>query len=98
MSSVRVTARDVKHAKDKDTTATEYIWATMKTHAIMEEYVCHNFEDHQSFASITTWFVTNNSFQSDLKETISRLDRTEKDLKALSKRVDIAYNKLSKLE
>lgn len=98
MSSVRVTARDIKHAKDRDATATEYIWATMKTHAIMEEYVRHNFEDHPSFASVITRFVTNNSFQSDLKDILSRLDRNEKDLKALSKRVDTAYNKLSKLE
>lgn len=62
MASVRVTARDVKHAKDKTTTATEYIWVTLKTHTVMEEYIRHNFEDHLSFASVITRFITNNSF------------------------------------
>ena len=64
MASVRVTARDVEHAKDRTTTATEFIWATLNTHGIMEEYIRHNFEDHPSFASVITRFVTNNSFQS----------------------------------
>ena len=72
MAAVRVTARDVKHAKDKYSTATEYVWATLKTHAVMEEYVRHNFEDHSSFASVITRFVTNNSFQTDSKELFNR--------------------------
>ena len=98
MAAVRVTARDVKHARDKHITATEYIWATLKTHSVMEEFVRHNFEDHPSFASVITHFVTNNSFQSDLKDILSRLDKNEKELKALGKRVDTAYNKINKLE
>lgn len=98
MASVRVTARDVEHAKDRVPTATEFIWATLKTHGVMEEYIQHNFEDHPSFASVITRFVTNNSFQTDVRDIVSRMDKTEKDLKALSKRVDTAYNKINKLE
>ena len=98
MAAVKVTARDVKHAKGKCITATEYVWATLKTHTVMEEYVRHNFEDRPSFASVITRFVTNNSFQTDVKEIFNRVDKAEKELKALSKRVDTAYNKINKLE
>ena len=93
-----MTAHDVKHAKNKYSTATEYIWATLKTHTVMEEYVRHNFEDLPLFASVITRFVTNNSFQTDSKELFNRVDKVEKELKALGKRVDTAFNKINKLE
>ena len=64
----------------------------------MDVYIKHNFEDHPAFASVITRFVTNNSFQTDVKGLEEKTDRTERELKHLSKRVDTLMNKLDKLD
>jgi len=64
----------------------------------MDVYIKHNFEEHPAFASVITRFVTNNSFQTDVKGIEEKTDRTERELKNLSKRVDTLMNKLNKLD
>ena len=98
MGSTRVIAKDGRLVNDPLGTATTYIWGTLRTHSIMQEYLKYNFEDHPAFASVITRFVTNNNYQSSLKGLTDRLEKQEKGLSALSKRVDTLYNRVSVLE
>lgn len=98
MADVRVTARDVKNKDDHAATTSEYIWATLRTHQIMEDYLKHNFEDRPAFAFVITRFVTNNSFKSDLRLIDTRIEKTEKELKALKSQVDKLLSKVDWLD
>ena len=98
MADVRVTARDVKHKDDHAATTAEYIWATLRTHQIMDDYLKHNFEDHPAFASVITRFVTNNSFKSDLRNMETRIEKTEKEFKTLKSQVDKLLSKVDRLD
>ena len=51
---VRVIARDMKNTESPLSTAAEYLWATLRTHEVMDVYIKHNFEDHPAFASVIT--------------------------------------------
>ena len=64
----------------------------------MKEYLKYNFEDHPKFASIITRFVTNNNYHSILKGLTERVEKQEKGLVALRKRVDTLYNRVSIME
>ena len=98
MGAVRITAKDGRLESDPLATATTYIWGTLKTHSIMQEYLKYNFEDHPAFASVIIRFVTNNKYQTNLKGLPDRVDKQEKTLTALSKRVDTLFNRVSILE
>ena len=98
MGAVRITAKDGRLESDPLATATTYIWGTLKTHSIMQEYLKYNFEDHSAFASGITRFVTNNNYQANLKGLTDRVDKQEKALTSLSKRIDTIFNRVSILE
>lgn len=85
MSDARITAKDARDHTNPLATATEYIWATLRTHQVMEEYLQKNFEDHPAFSSVITSFVTNNNITSNVSEVSSKADKVEKDIKAYKK-------------
>lgn len=64
----------------------------------MQEYLKYNFEDHPVFACIITRFVTNNNYQSNIRSLTDKMDKQEKALTALGKRVDMLYNRMSIVE
>ena len=74
MLDAMITARGIKDSSNMEGSANEYIWATLKTHMVMEEYVCKNFEDHPAFASVITRFVTNNNIQSNVSDLSTRVE------------------------
>lgn len=98
MADARVTAKDVLDSSDALQTATQYLWATLRTHQFMDDYVKANFEDHPSFASVITRFVTNNNIQSDIKLVESRLDKLETAVKNCNKRIDQIFNKIDGID
>ena len=79
-------------------TAVEYLWATLKTHMVMKEYVSKNFDDHPAFASVITRFVTNNNIQSNVSDLTSRVEKLESTVKTMSGRFDKIYNRLDRLD
>ena len=79
-------------------TAVEYLWATLKTHMVMKEYVSKNFDDHPAFASVITRFVTNNNIQSNVSDLTSRVEKLESTVKTMSGRFDTIYNRLDRLD
>ena len=95
MGAVRVTAKDGRLENGPLGTATTYILGTLRTHSIIQEYLKYNFEDHPAFASVITRFVTNNNYQSNLKGLTDKVEKQEKSLVALGKRVDTLYNRVS---
>lgn len=44
MSDARVTAKDIKEDGDEIGTATEIVWATLRTHMVMQNYLSENFD------------------------------------------------------
>lgn len=98
ISSVRITAKDSKDNDDPLLTAAQYIWATLKAHGIMEEYIIYNFEDHPAFASVITRFVIHNSFQSDVSDVTALVKKETKRIDTLTKRFDSLQSKFDKLE
>ena len=98
MSDIRITARDAKDSERQLKSATQFIWATLRTHVVMEDYLKKNFEDHPAFASVITRYVTHNNFKSDINDLSSKLDRVIKDVSILSKKVDTLMNRMDAAE
>ena len=93
-----MTAKDGRLQSDPLGTATTYIWGTLRTHSVMQEYLKYNFEDHPAFASVITRFVTNNNFQANIKTIQDQVDKQDKEIKSMSKRIDTIFNRLSIIE
>lgn len=98
MSGIRITARDAKDSEHQLKTATQFIWATLRTHVVMEEYLKKKFEDHPAFASVITRYVTHNNFKSDINDLSTRLDHVTRDVSNISKRVDTLLNRMDASE
>ena len=98
MGAIRVTAKDGRLEDDPIKTATTYIWGTLRTHTVMQEYIKYNFEDHPAFASVITRFVTNNNYQSNIRSLADKVEKQDKAIIALGKRVDTLYNRMSNVE
>lgn len=98
MSDAYITAKDVRDHTNPLATVTEYIWATLKTHQVMEEYLQKNFEDHPAFSSVITNFVTNNNITTNVSEVSAKADKVERDLKAHKKLLDAAVSRIDVVE
>ena len=98
MGAIRVTAKDGRLEDNPIKTATTYVWGTLRKHTIMQEYLKYNFEDHPAFASVITRFVTNNNYQSNIRSLADKVDKQDKSISALCKRLDTLYNRVSIVE
>ena len=98
MADSRITARDIKDSSNMSGTAVEYLWATLKTHMVMKEYVSKKFDGHPAFASVITMFVTNNNIQSNVSDLTSRVEKLESTVKTMLGRFDKIYNRLDRLD
>lgn len=98
LSDSRVTGRDAKDSDDELQTAAEYLWATLKTHKVMAEYLSSNFDDHPALASVRTKFVTYNNFESNIGELEARLSKAQKDLNAQNSSIGKLANRVHTLE
>lgn len=96
LADVRITARDMKDTENSIEVCAQYVWATLKTHRVMQEYLHYNIENHPSFSSVITRFVINNSFQSDVNSVASNVTKVDKRVDAVNKRLDKAFTALDK--
>ena len=98
MSDARITAKDIKDKNDMEAAATEFLWATLNTHLVMEEYLNKNFEDHPAFVSVITRFVTNNNFKTSEENLEAKVKNLEGLLKSANRKCDSLISRLEKLE
>jgi hypothetical protein len=54
MHSARILARSAQDRKDTDFSMAAFVYATLKCHAVMMDYVKHQFHDHPAVSAIIT--------------------------------------------
>jgi hypothetical protein len=89
----------------RDHNAALAMWAVLKTHDVMQEYLTHNFEDHPSIAAENVRFLTynlmgagDNLADADLKAMEKKVDRLETNQKGTYKTVEKLVTRIDKLE
>jgi hypothetical protein len=89
----------------RDHNAALAMWAVLKTHDVMQEYLTHNFEDHPSIAAENVRFLTYNMMgagdnlaDANLKAMEKKVDRLESNQKNNIKSVDKLITRVDKLE
>jgi hypothetical protein len=82
---VRVVGRDSRDIKNPSLTATQVVWATLRTHTVMEEYSWRNFFEHPSISAVIARHLASNHTKPDstleswfakLEERVSKLAST----------------------
>jgi hypothetical protein len=97
---VRVVGRDSRDLKNPALTATQIIWATLRSHLVMDEYSRRNFVEHPSISAVIARHLASHHIRPDdtleakfrkLEETVSkvsaRLDSVQSRLVILESRV-----------
>jgi hypothetical protein len=89
----------------QDHNAALAMWAVLKTHDVMEDYLVHNFEDHPSIAAENVRFLTYNVMGTggsntdvevkNLEKLVDKMDTANKNLRS---QVDKLNSRLEKLE
>jgi hypothetical protein len=81
------------------------MWAVLKTHDVMEEYLIHNFEDHPSIAAENVRFLTYNMMgvggsntNVDAKQVEKQVDKLETANKSMQAQLDKLSSRVEKLE
>jgi hypothetical protein len=52
MQSARISARSVRDRKDTDFSTATFLFATLKCHKVMKDYMHHHFEDHPAVSAV----------------------------------------------
>lgn len=63
--SERVIARDGYDQKDQEYTTARYLWATWKAHAVMENYLRHQFYEHPAISAVLARQLAENYVKPD---------------------------------
>jgi hypothetical protein len=81
------------------------MWAVLKTHDVMEEYLVHNFEDHPSIAAENVRFLTyhmmgagGNHSDVDARHLEKQAEKLETANKNLRLQLDRLSSRVEKLE
>jgi hypothetical protein len=71
--NVRASAKDAKFRGADSTTSAMVLFATLKAHDVMREFVDANFENHPSIASEYVKFLTRNSMAGSIGDVVSEV-------------------------
>ena len=89
----------------QDHNAALAMWAVLKTHDVMEDYLAHNFEDHPSIAAENIRFLMYNvmgaggsNMDAIVKNLVKLVDKMDTENKNLRSQVDKLTTHLEKLE
>ncbi len=94
---VRVIARDVRDLDDPASTAALILWATLRSHKVMEDYSRRNFYEHPSISAvIARHLAANHTKPDDALET--KLRKLEDKVSDQTRRLDSLESRLSRLE
>jgi len=94
---VRIIARDVRDLDDPASTAALVLWATLRTHVVMEEYTRRNFYEHPSISAvIARHLAANHTKPDDALE--ARMRKLEEKLGEQKRRFDSLDSRLVRVE
>jgi hypothetical protein len=94
---VRIIARDVRDLEDANATASLVLWATIRSHKIMEDYSRRNFYEHPSISAVIARHLAANHTKPD--STIeSRINKVEEKLSQYTRKFDSLESRVSRLE
>ena len=89
----------------QDHSAALAMWAVLKTHDVMEDYLAHNFEGHPSIAAENVRFLKynvmgagGNSVNTNVKSLGKQLEKMEASNKSLRAQLDKVATRLENLE
>jgi hypothetical protein len=89
MQSARISARSARDRKDTDFSTASFIYATLKCHAVMNEYVKHQFHDHPAVSAVITRHLAANFIKPDTGSG------GEKKLSALGSKIDALESRIN---
>ncbi len=81
-----------KDEKERDQLCTMLVWATLREHMVMEDYIQKDFKDHTSVASEYVKFLATNSGLETVASLQSRVDVFDKDLATMKKSLSMMGN------
>ncbi len=94
---VRIIARDVRDLDDNLATASLILWATLRSHKIMEEYSRRNFYEHPSISAVIARHLAANHTKPD--DTLeARFRKLEESVTSYKRRMDSLESRLQRLE
>jgi len=84
-----------KDEKDWDQLCVMLLWATLREHMVMEEYIQKDFKDHTSVASEYVKFLATNSGFETVSGLQSKVDGFEKELASMKRTLSTLTNTVS---
>jgi hypothetical protein len=94
LQGARMTGRDAGDGADIDRVTATYIWATAKTHEVMDEYLKFQFFEHPALAAVLARHLAASAVLPD-DSLASKLDRLDTKLTKLSAKVDGLESKIN---
>lgn len=94
---VRIIARDVRDLEDMDATSSLILWATIRTHKIMEDYSRRNFYEHPSISAVIARHLAANHTKPDDSLEL-RVRQMEDKLSQYVRKFDQLESRISRLE
>jgi hypothetical protein len=94
---VRVVGRDSRDLKNPSSTATQILWATLRSHKVMEEYTRRNFVEHPSISAVIARHLASHHTKPD--DTLeNKFKKLEEKVNKLSSRFDSIESRMDRLE
>jgi hypothetical protein len=94
---VRIIARDVRDLEDASSTAALVLWATIRSHKVMEDYSKRNFYEHPSISAVIARHLAANHTKPD-SAVETRVRKLEEALGLHTRKLDSLESRLSRLE
>jgi len=94
---VRIIARDVRDLDDPASTASLVLWATLRSHVIMEEYTKRNFYEHPSISAVIARHLAANHIKPD-SSLESRMAKLEEKVADQGRCLDSFDSRIARLE
>jgi hypothetical protein len=94
---VRVSGRDSRDLKNPTLTATQVLWATLRSHLVMEEYSQRNFFEHPSISAVVARHLASHHVKPD-STLEGKLQNLEEKVLKLSSKVDSIESRLVMVE
>jgi hypothetical protein len=94
---VRIIARDVRDLEDANATASLVLWATIRSHKVMEDYSRRNFYEHPSISAVIARHLAANHTKPDstLENRVRKLEET---LTQYTRKFDSLESRIARLE
>ena len=98
IGDVRVLARDGVHVNDPWMTGAKFLFATLKAHEVMQEFMRLDIKDHPSISSEMVKFICYSQPSHDTADVLSRLAAAEVLVRSNQSSIAKFDSRLKKLE